>query len=292
MNTGRMALEELLQKGNATGGLFSKYRFVREKNGLHLLGRGGFSFVYEMTDLKEKSRRLAMKVTDAAGGQEDFFREEVRGRQHLSRLTPYVMHIVDAMEWEGLWCILMECQEGILGKNEQGEMCVSREELRHQTGILQYAGQIGQAIKVSHENGILHGDIKLENIYWNAKRNCYQISDFGSWERWGWTRGYAAPEIVAQGRDAKPVKYMVTSDIYSFGMMLYVLLNRLCFPGTEGYYSSLRQYDPSYVFPAPVDSTEMLTRSIRKMCEWNPEKRYQTMEAVLADLDRIMREEV
>lgn len=42
--------------------------------------------MYEMMNPKEKSRRLAMKVTDASGGQGDFFRE-------------------------GLWCILMERQE-------------------------------------------------------------------------------------------------------------------------------------------------------------------------------------
>lgn len=296
MNTGRAALESLLQKGNATGGLFPHYQFVREENGLHLLGSGGFSFVYEMMDPKEKSRRLAMKVTDAAGGQEDFFREDVCSWQQLSRVSPYVMPVVDAMEWEGLCCILMERQEGILGKNEKGEICVSREELHHRTGILPFAGQIGQVLRVSHENGILHRDIKPENIYWNAERNCYQLSDFGIRENRGFTRGYAAPEIAARGRGAyavhKEPEYTVASDIYSYGMLLYVLLNRLCFPGTEGYYSSLRQYDPSYVFPAPVDSTEMLTRSIRKMCEWDPEKRYQTMEEVLADLDRIRREEI
>lgn len=290
MNTGREALETLLQKGNAEGGLFSHYQFVRKENRLHLLGSGGFSFVYEMTDPKESSRQLAMKVMDLIDGQETSFREGVCSWQRLSRLSPYVVPVVDAIAWNGLWCILMERQEGILGKNEKGEMCVSREELCYHTGILQFAGQIGQAIKVSHENGILHRDIKPENIYWNAERSCYQLSDFGSQESLGFTRGYAAPEIVAQGRDTELVEYTVASDIYSFGMRLYVLLNRLCFPGTEGYYCSMRQYDPSYVFPAPLNSTEMLTRSIRKMCEWNPEKRYQTMEEVLADLDRITRE--
>ena len=276
MNISHAALEVLLQKGNITGSLFPQYRFVREEDGLHQLGSGGFAIVYEMTDLPDQNRRLAMKVTEADRGTHASFMEEVRGWQRLSRQSPYVMSIVDAAEWEGMWCILMERGDKILGRSDAGDMCVSREELLHRTGIL-------------------HGDIKPENIYWNAERNCYQLSDFVSWESRGFTRGYAAPEIIAQGRceDAasKEPGYTVTSDIYSYGMSLYVLLNRLHFPGTEGYYSSTRQYDPEYVFPAPLDSTEMLTRSIRKMCEWNPEKRYQTMEEILADLDRIMRED-
>lgn len=295
MNISHAALEVLLQKGNITGSLFPQYRFVREEDGLHQLGSGGFAIVYEMMDPLDRTRRLAMKVEKAASGTHTSFMEEVCGWQQLSRQSPYVMPIVDAAEWEGMWCILMERGEEILGRNDAGDMCVRREELLHRTRILQFAVQIGQALRVSHKNGILHGDIKLENIYWNVERNCYQLSDFVSWESRGFTRGYAAPEIIAQGRceDAasKELGYTVTSDIYSYGMSLYVLLNRLHFPGTEGYYISMRQYDPEYVFPAPMNSTEMLTRSIRKMCEWNPEKRYQTMEEILADLDRIMRED-
>lgn len=295
MNISHAALEVLLQKGNITGSLFPQYRFVQEEDGLHQLGNGGFAIVYEMMDPLDRTRRLAMKVAEAVGGTYTSFMEEVCGWQQLSRQSPYVMPIVDATEWEGMWCILMERGEGILGRSDAGDMCVRREELRHRTGILQFAVQIGQALRVSHENGILHGDIKPENIYWNVERNCYQLSDFASWESRGFTRGYAAPEIIAQGRcvntASKEPGYTMTSDIYSYGMLLYVLLNRLRFPGTEGYYSSTRQYNPEYVFPAPLNSTEMLTRSIRKMCEWNPEKRYQTMEEILADLDRIMRED-
>lgn len=295
MKISHAALEVLLQTGNSTGSLFPQYRFVREENRLHQLGSGGFAIVYEMTDPLDQTRHLAMKVTEAARGTYTSFTEEVREWQQLSRQSPYVMPIVDATEWEGMWCILMERGDKLLGRNDAGDMCVSREELLHRTGILQFAVQIGQALRVSHANGILHGDIKPENIYWNAERNCYQLSDFVSWESRCFTRGYTAPEIIAQGRcediASKESGYTVTSDIYSYGMLLYVLLNRLRFPGTEGYYSSMRQYDPEYVFPAPLDSTEMLTRSIRKMCEWNPEKRYQTMEEILADLDRIMRED-
>lgn len=294
MNISHAALEVLLQTGNSTGSLFPQYRFVREENRLHQLGSGGFAIVYEMMDPLDQTRHLAMKATEVARGTYTSFMEEVREWQQLSRQSPYVMPIVDATEWEGMWCILMERGDKLLGRNDAGDMCVSREELLHRTGILQFAVQIGQALRVSHENGILHGDIKPENIYWNAERNCYQLSDFVSWESRGFTKGYAAPEILAQGRCedivSKEPGYTVASDIYSYGMLLYVLLNRLRFPGTEGYYSSMRQYDPEYVFPAPVHSTEMLTRSIRKMCEWAPEKRYQTMEEVLADLDRIMRE--
>lgn len=293
MNTGRDVLERLLQRGNTGGGLFPQYRFVREENGLHLLGTGGFAFVYEMTDPRNETARFALKVMDATEEQSASFLENIRSQQHLSRLSPCVMPIVDVTEWEGLWCILMERREGILGKDAGGRMQVGREALCRRKGILEFAAQIGEAVRISHENGILHRDIKLENVYWNAEQYCYQLADFEPPGRGSWTRGYAAPEIAVRRRPDGPLRsaaYTVVSDIYSYGMMLYVLLNRLHFPGTEGYYSNMRQYDPDYVFPSPVDSSGMLTRSIRRMCEWDPGKRYQTMEEVLADLERIRRE--
>lgn len=200
MNTGREALETLLQKGNAEGGLFSHYQFVRKENRLHLLGSGGFSFVYEMTDPKESSRQLAMKVMDLIDGQETSFREGVCSWQRLSRLSPYVVPVVDAIAWNGLWCILMERQEGILGKNEKGEMCVSREELCYHTGILQFAGQIGQAIKVSHENGILHRDIKPENIYWNAERSLLSTIGFRKSGKLGLYQRICSPGDCCTGK--------------------------------------------------------------------------------------------
>ena len=81
----------------------------------------------------------------------------------------------------------------------------------------------------------------------------------------------------------------MTADIYSFGITLYLLLNELRFPGSDGYYSKVEvQYNPDFVFPAPVHASGAMTRVIRKMCSYYPEDRYQTMNEVLADLSRLL----
>lgn len=286
MKLDRDPLERELQKWNAEGLIFPEYRFVTEREKLHLLGKGGFSYVYEMEHKERPNCLFALKVMEAEPGQSDTLLRNLRTQQYLSRICPYVMPIIDVAEENGLVCVLMEWVSGILQKDENGRLQLCRKELHLRKGILTFALEIGQALQISHQNGILHGDIKPENSYWNREKKCYQLGDFGN--HGGYTGGYAAPELICLGKQGYVT---VASDIYSYGMMLYVLLNGLRFPGAEGYYCSGQQYEASYVFPAPAGSTEMLTRSIRKMCSRQPWERYHNMEEVLADLRRIQREE-
>ena len=69
---------------------------------------------------------------------------------------------------------------------------------------------------------------------------------------------------------------------------MYLLLNELKFPGSNGYYSVAVQYNSDFVFPAPTHASEGMTRIIRKMCSFYSEERYQTMSEVLADLSRVL----
>ena len=70
---------------------------------------------------------------------------------------------------------------------------------------------------------------------------------------------------------------------------MYLLLNDLRFPGSDGYYSKVEvQYDPEFVFPAPVHASEEMSRVIRKMCSFYSEDRYQSMNEVLMELSRVL----
>jgi len=96
-----------------------------------------------------------------------------------------------------------------------------------------------------------------------------------------WPFKLLSPEIERRINDS----YDVTADIYSFGITLYVLLNELKFPGSGGYYARPEvQYNPDFIFPAPLHASEQMTGIIRKMCSFRAKDRYQSMPEVLMDL--------
>lgn len=162
--------------------------------------------------------------------------------------------------------------------------------------IRKVAYDIGKALEYAHKNKILHRDIKLENIFYDEQRKRYKLGDFGIAKvtqdgmasTTAFTRGYVAPEVNRQTN----VKYDNTADIYSFGMLLYVLMNGLKFPGSENYNVNVElQYQQGYVLPTPEHCYGKLFEIVRKMCSFDPDDRYQSMEQVMNELDGILGDE-
>ncbi len=288
--------EELLTGLEAGGNIFPGFELNRENGKLKLLGRGGFSAVYEMHGSPpDAGRTYALKVIGmerhTVSGER--FRESCRLQRKLSEQSPYIMRLLDTRELsceEGLFLqlILMERLEHILKKDKFRNVVLLREDLKEESGVLQFALQIGQAIRTAHENQVLHRDIKLENIFWNAEDQVYQLGDFGiarfvengQAETVVYTDGYGAPEIERRLVD----RYSAAADIYSFGITLYLLLNGLKFPASDRYRANPAQYDPEFVFPAPEKASPQMAGILRKMCSFYPEHRYKSMEEVLAEL--------
>ena len=189
--------------------------------------------------------------------------------------------------------VLMERLDELIEKDRFGKARLFREELKTELEVLKLGVQIGQALALTHNNKCLHRDIKIENIFWDTSERVYKLGDFGiaKWAEDGnaetivYTDGYGAPEIERRLYD----NYNATADIYSLGITLYLLLNDLRFPGSDGYYPKVEvQYDPEFVFPAPVHASEGMARVIRKMCSYYSEDRYQSMNEVLMELSRVL----
>ncbi|MCM1143692.1 MAG: serine/threonine protein kinase [Blautia sp.] len=315
LNLDRTATETLLGRLEEGGYLFPQYRFHKVDGQLQPLGKGGFSVVYEAVDKDVPENRYAVKVIGLERHviTSDAFQKTIALQRYLSGQSPYILRIIDVRElcvaldedgallgvygsqeknWneEGttLQFILMEKLECILVKDKFKNTSLIRDSLQEEEEILKFATQIGQAIQTAHNNSVLHRDIKLENIFWDDKEKSYKLGDFGiakyveggNAETIVYTDGYGAPEIERRLSDS----YNVTADIYSFGISLYLLLNELRFPGSNGYYVNLVQYDPNFIFPAPGKASDDLTRVIRKMCSYQREDRYQSMAEVLSDL--------
>lgn len=318
----RFAVDEILSSLNKTGWLFPEFEFYMVENRPKLLGYGGFSAVYEMINKKRKDIHYALKVSGFENHTQTSleFWNTTRIQGILSQDSPFIVRTIYGIEilvtldengsitrvetfddlceenWNQeddnrihLQCQLMEKLDVIVEKNRFNRTELKKEDLLSESSVIQFAIEVGQALMFAHDCGVLHRDIKLENIFWDKKEQVYKLGDFGIAKYTGgdnamtivYTDGYGAPEIERHLKD----NYNLTADIYSFGMTLYLLLNNLKFPGSQGYYSQTElQYNPDYVFPAPTNASERMASVIRKMCSFYPEDRYQFMGELLIDL--------
>lgn len=309
----------IIKNLDESGFIFPEFEFLKIDEQPQLIGIGGFSSIYEMFSIKRPEKKYALKVI---GFEKHIvtskqFWETIKLQKILSEETQYVMRIIDAKEilitldddinvsgiyevenesWkdEGIHIqfVLMEKLEQVIVKDRFKKAYLTRPILHEEKEVAKFALQIGEAIHLAHKNSILHRDIKIENILWDESENCYKLGDFGiakfvengSAETVVYTDGYGAPEIERRLNDF----YNATADIYSFGITLYLLLNDLKFPGSEGYYANIVQYDPEFTFPAPKNSTEKMNRIIRKMCCYKKEDRYQSITEVLSDIKKML----
>lgn len=275
---------------------FSQYEICKNEEGKPvLLGRGGFSTVYEVRRRETAGRHYALKVigSDRKTVRPELFRETVRLQRLLGEQCPYIVRILDTMETADaengnrpVQGILMEKLTPVLNKDKFGKVSVNFPEITEEKEVLDFAMQVGQAVYLAHANNILHRDVKLENIFRDEETGRYKLGDFGlakyvedgKAETVAYTDGYGAPEISRRLYD----NYGATADIYSFGITLYLLLNELRFPGSTGYYASEVQYQPDYILPAPCNASEPMAAVLRKMCSYRSAERYQSMAEVLA----------
>ncbi|MFQ5652614.1 MAG: protein kinase [bacterium] len=266
---------------------------ISHYNIIEKLGEGGMGVVYKADDTK-LDRVVALKflpqhltTTDTERAR---FLQEARAAAALNHPNVCVIHeIQDAAEQP---FIVMEYVDGktiraMVGAT--GPLAL--------TEALQYAIPIGEALHEAHNNGIVHRDIKSENIMVNAK-NQVKVMDFGLAKLKGslkltkssstlGTLAYMAPEqIQGQTVDAR-------SDIFSFGVVLFEMLTgRLPFGGDYEaalMYSVLNEEPESLQKYLPDASSELI-HVINRALEKAPEERYQNVGDMLIDLRRAKKE--
>ena len=183
--------------------------------------------VYEATDLR-LDRPVAIKVMpDVLADNEEFSQRFVREARAAARLThPNVVAVYDQGDDNGTLFLAMEYVAGRLTLRD-----VVREDAPLPPArALALFEEILKAIAAAHESGIIHRDVKPENVLIDA-RGRVKVADFGlaraissattATATGGVLMGtvsYLAPELVTEGRsDAR-------SDVYALGVLLYELL--------------------------------------------------------------------
>jgi serine/threonine protein kinase len=190
-----------------------------------LVGTGGMSSVYRAHD-RLLERHVAIKVLHeqftADGEYVERFRREARAVAQLSH--PNIVTVIDRGEQDERQFIVFEYVEG-----ENLKALVDREGPLPEREAIELALQVARALGFAHEQGLVHRDVKPQNVLLNDGNHA-KVTDFGiarSLDVQGGltqtgtvmgTSDYIAPEQARGSRvDAQ-------SDIYSLGTVLYELL--------------------------------------------------------------------
>jgi len=195
----------------------SIFMFDKHFEYLREIGHGSFSTVYEARDRKGGAL-CAVKMS-----KREFFSRVDRDRymreiQSVACLPehPHVVNYFRGWQQDSHFYIQMElCEAGSLRM-----LLDSLKQPLDENQVWKYIEQVASGLSHIHKHGVLHLDIKPENIFIDAKGNL-KIGDFGlavpckSWEWEEGDGGYLAPELL-QDEEPSP-----KADIYSFGAMVY-----------------------------------------------------------------------
>lgn len=252
------------------GGTFGKYEVSR------LLGKGGMGEVYEAFDT-DKRRAVALKVLTEQFADDDTFRERFLRESHAAAILqePHVIPIHDWGEIDHTLYIDMRLVNG-----RTLHEILERQALTPERAI-DIIRQVAAALDAAHANGLIHRDVKPQNIIVTPDDFAYLV-DFGIAEARGETHltmtgyqvgsfAYMAPERLNSNQPAT-----AAVDVYALACVLYeALTGRQPFTGGHqqviaGHLSSLPPR-PSAVrkgIPAALD--EVIARGMAK----DPDDRY------------------
>jgi serine/threonine-protein kinase len=261
---------------------------------LRRLGRGGMGQVYVAEQLSLK-RKVAIKVMRAelAANETALKRFKVEA-EAVARIThANIVQVYAIGECDGLHYMALEYVDG----RNLGEFLARKgpPELLMALSIMR---QVAAALQRASEQGIIHRDIKPDNILLTRKGEV-KVADFGlarltaeeqqpvQLTASGVTLGtplYMSPEQV----QCKPVD--VRSDIYSFGVTCYhMLAGQPPFRGDNAFNVALQhvQATPEPLAQVRPDLPAELCAVVDKMMAKDPQQRYQTCRELLKDLARL-----
>ncbi|HKR64840.1 MAG TPA: serine/threonine-protein kinase, partial [Thermoanaerobaculia bacterium] len=259
-----------------------------------VLGRGGMGVVYKATD-SQLDETVAIKTLPGdvmTRSPEDLerFKREIRLARRITHRN--VLRTYDYGEAEGVYFISMEFVRGYT-LSELSEEAPNRQmPSRATVGI---ARQICRGLQAAHEQGIIHRDIKPQNVLIDAKGEV-KLMDFGI------ARLAEAPEAMTQaGLIVGTPHYMspeqvqgkqldARSDVYSMGVLMYELLaGKRPFESSSltGVLTAHITEKAKPVIDVRPEIGRELNAIVMRCLEKDPNVRYADAGALLADLDRV-----
>jgi serine/threonine-protein kinase len=265
--------------------LSGRYRIENE------IGSGGMSTVYCAFD-ETLERQVALKImhsdisSDTAALER--FRREARTVAQLSH--PHVVMVIDAGEDQGHPYIVFEHVRGETLKDR-----VRREGPLPIAEAVAYAIEIGRALQAAHEQGLVHRDVKPQNVLLDEEGRA-KVTDFGialGLEPEGLT---AAGRVVGTTDYVSPEQAMgqeVTgqSDVYSLGIVLFEMLTgAVPFTGESGVSVAMkhvREGIPDVQRRRPEVSAA-LAGVLERATAKERQNRYGSMDDFVGDLEEVL----
>ncbi|MCM8899775.1 Stk1 family PASTA domain-containing Ser/Thr kinase [Caldicoprobacter algeriensis] len=258
------------------------------------IGSGGMAIVYKARCHLLK-RHVAVKVLrPELVEDEEFVARFKRESQAAASLShPNIVNIYDVGEENGIYYIVMEYIKGKTLKEyirEKGKL--DWEE------AVRIAIQICSALKHAHKNGIIHRDIKPQNIL-VSEDGTVKVTDFGI------ARAVTSATVTMAGANVMgSVHYFspeqargghvdAKSDLYSLGIVLYEMVTgTVPFEGDTAISVALKHIQEKVKPPGELnpDIPKSLQDVIEKAIEKDQNKRYQSAGEMIKDLQRVLKE--
>ena len=259
---------------------------------LERIGTGGMAIVYK-AKCHRLNRLVAIKILKSDLAQNEEFRRRFNAEsQAVAQLShPNIVSVYDVSRGGDMEYIVMELIDGITLK----QYMEKRGQLNWRES-LHFITQIMRGLSHAHSRGIIHRDIKPQNIM-VLRDGSVKVADFGiaclanqgqtlTQEALGSVH-YISPEQARGDRiDAR-------SDIYSAGVVLYEMLTgRLPFEGDSAVSVAIQHLSSVPLAPRDIDPSipEPLELICMKAMNSDPNKRYASADAMIEDLEKFRRD--
>jgi serine/threonine protein kinase/TolB-like protein/Tfp pilus assembly protein PilF len=284
----------------ASGKLFSHYKIIS------MLGAGGMGEVYLAEDMQLR-RRVALKmIAPSLSLDERGLRRFEQEAQAASALNhPNILTVYEFGQADGVHYIASEFVDGVTLRNR---MAVTKLDL---SAAIDIAIQIASALAAAHESGIVHRDIKPDNVIVRTD-GIVKVLDFGIAKLSGkfvddtlqHSGATVTSSISEPGTVVGTAKYMspeqargldvdARSDIFSLGSVLYELVTgRQAFPGatSSDVIAEILKSEPAPPIEFAPDLPYEVERIISKALRKERENRYQSIRDLLIDLQDFKKE--
>lgn len=276
----KVPTQELVKDSTFAG----RYKILEE------LGRGGMGRVYKVLD-KEINEEVALKLLSPEIASDAMTIERFRNELKLARKVTHrnVCRMYDLNKADDTYYITMEYVAG-----EGLKSLIKRIGQFSEGKAIALAKQVCEGLAEAHELGVVHRDLKPQNIMIDKQGNAH-IMDFGiarSLEVQGLTEAgmligtpdYMSPE-QAEGEEIDH-----RSDIYSLGVVLYEMVTgKVPFEGKTAVSIAMKHKTEIPIAPRELSSqiSEEINAIILRCMEKAREKRFQTVGELLAELKAV-----